>query len=184
MNPCLFLDCLLDFTRRIRRFYFTLGDRAELPAEIRFFWNCKAEDERHSLAILERSAGLGDLIESPPQVSKETLTEIETKVAAAEVAAQRSDLSLDEALRLALTLESSGLGRLGDVWFQGFRPTLGSLLQALTPGEEGHLRRLVEAVYVFSGDEALRNHAATIWSAYQHDRDFPPCSEGLMRSEH
>lgn len=74
-GPILFLDRSFDFAHRIRRFYLTRGGRAELPAEVRFFWNCMAEDECNHLAILGRSAGLLDLIESPLQGSKKTLAE-------------------------------------------------------------------------------------------------------------
>ena len=64
-----------------------------------------AEDERCHFAILERSAGLLDLMEWPPQVSEETLTAVEAKIAAAETGVERSELSSDEAFSLALSLE-------------------------------------------------------------------------------
>ena len=170
MSPRLLLDRLIDFERRARRLYLALGDRAEFPAELRFFWNCMAEDERHHLAILERSAGLLDLMESPPTVSEDTLAAVEAKVATAEAAVRRPELSADEALRQALSLEGSELNSLDEAWFQGFRPTLGSLLQAMAPEEEVHLRRLVEAAQAFSVDKALHNQATAVWAAYQQQR--------------
>lgn len=99
MSPHLLLDRLINFERRIRRLYLTLGDRAALPAEVRSFWRCMAADEGHHLTSLERSGGLLDLLESPPEVSEETLAGIEAKITAAEAAAQRADLSIDGALR-------------------------------------------------------------------------------------
>jgi hypothetical protein len=39
MSPHLLLDHPISFTRRIRRLYLTLGDRAELPAEGCPFWH-------------------------------------------------------------------------------------------------------------------------------------------------
>jgi len=55
-------------------------------------------------------------------------------------------------------------------WFRGFRPTLAALLQAMTPEEEVHIRRLVEAVYALSSDKALQQQAATLWSAYHRQK--------------
>lgn len=164
------LERLVDFERRVRRMYLKLGDRAGFPAEVRFFWNCMAEDERHHVAILERSAGLLDLRELPPQISEETLAVVEAKVAAAEAAVERSELSSDAALGQAIILEGSELNRLDEEWFRGFRPTLGALLQAMAPEEEVHIRRLVEAVHAFSSDKTLQQQAAALWSAYQQQK--------------
>jgi hypothetical protein len=174
MSPRLLLERLIDLERRVRRVYLTLGDRPEMPAEVRFFWNCMAEDERHHLAILERSGGLLDLIDSPPAVAEELLSGIVAKVAAAEAAVQRPDLSTDDAFGHALTLEGSELNSLNEAWFHGFRPTLGSLLQAMSPEEEIHIRRLVEAVQAFSADKALQHQATTMWSLYQQGRQRAP----------
>jgi rubrerythrin len=170
MNPRGFLERLADFERRVRHVYLNLGDRATFPAEVRFFWNCMAEDERHHLAILERSAGLLDLMQSPPQVSEARLNRVEATVAAAETAIGQPEVSSDEAFRQALILEGSELNSLDTAWFQGFRPTLSALLQAMTPEEEIHLRRLVEAVQAFSTDKALQQQATTLWTTYQQQQ--------------
>jgi glutamate dehydrogenase (NAD(P)+) len=167
MTPRGLLEHLVDFERRIRRVYLTLGDRVSFPAEVRFLWNSMAEDERHHLAILERSSGLLDLMELPPQVSERTRSTLEAKVAAAEAAVARPELSSDEAFTQALILEGSELNSLDEAWFGGFRPTLGSLLQAMWPEEEVHIRRLVEAVQTFSTDATLQQQAAALWSAYR-----------------
>ena len=66
VDPQILLEQLIDFERRVRRLYLAYGNRSEFPAEIRFFWNNMAEDERAHAAILQRSAGFLDLIESPP----------------------------------------------------------------------------------------------------------------------
>jgi rubrerythrin len=170
MNPRLLLDRLIECERRVRRVYLTLGDRTDFPAEVRFFWNCMAEDERHHLAILERSASLLDLMDSPPETSEEALTGVAAKIAAAEAAVERPDLSSDEAFRQALNLESSEPNSLDEAWFGGFRPTLGSLLQAMAPEEEMHIHRLIEAAQAFSADTALHSQAVEVWLAYQQQR--------------
>jgi hypothetical protein len=170
MSPRGLLERLVDCERRVRRLYLTLGDRAGFPAEVRFFWNCMAEDERHHVAILERSAGLLDLMELPPQISETTLAVVEAKVAAAEAAVEQPDLSNDAALGQALILEGSELNRLDEEWFRGFRPTLGALLQAMAPEEEVHIHRVVEAVHAFSSDKNLQEQAAALWAAYQRQR--------------
>lgn len=168
MNPRLLLDRLMEYERRIRQLYLALGDQAGIPADVRFFWNCMAEDERLHLAVLQRSGGLLDLMESPPEVSEEVFAGIEAKIATAEAAVQRADLSTDEALRQALILEGSEVNRLDEAWFHGFRPMLGSLLQAMAPEEDIHIRRLIEAVHSFSTDKALQHQAAILWSTYRH----------------
>jgi hypothetical protein len=105
---------------------------------------------------------------SPPQVSEARLNSVEATVAAAETAIGQPEVSGDEAFRQALLLEGSELNSLDTAWFEGFRPTLSTLLQAMTPEEEIHVRRLVEAVHAFSTDKALQQQAATLWTTYQH----------------
>jgi len=167
MTPRGLLERLADFERRVLRAYLSLGDRATFPAEVRFFWNCMADDERRHLAILERSAGLLDMMDIPPSISTPTLAAVETKVAAAEAAMTRVGLTNDEALQQALILEGSELNSLDDDWIRGFRPALGALLQAMMPEEAAHIRRLVKAVQAFSADAALQQQAAALWSTYQ-----------------
>lgn len=180
MSPRGVLERLADLERRVRHVYLSLGDHAAFSAEVRFFWNCMAEDERHHLAILERSAGLLDLMPSPPQVSEERLKRIEEIVTAAETAIRQPEIRSDDAFRHALNLEGSELNSLDEAWFQGFRPTLRLLLQAMTPEEEIHVRRLVEAIHTFSTDKALHEQAAMLWTTYQqqHSGTFkmPPAT--------
>jgi hypothetical protein len=40
----------------------------------------------------------------------------------------------------------------------------------MMPEEEGHIRRLVEAVHTFSTDKALQDQAAQLWVMYQQQR--------------
>ncbi|MGE0683558.1 MAG: hypothetical protein AB7P69_22000 [Candidatus Binatia bacterium] len=167
MTPRGLFDRLIDFERRVRQLYQRWGNQKGSPAEICFFWNCMAEDERHHIAILERSTGLLDLMELPPQITEEALTAIQEKIKAAETAAQQETLSNDEALHHALILEGSELNRMDEAWFRAFRPTMTTLLQAMMPEEEVHLRRLVEAVHTFSTDDALQEQATELWSTYQ-----------------
>lgn len=170
MTPRGLFERLIDFERRVRRLYLQWGNTADFSAELRFFWNCMAEDEQHHIAILERSVGLLDMMKSPPQISDDSLSAVEEKIAAAEAAARQATLSGDEALRHALILEGSELNRLDETWFRAFRPTLTTLLQAMMPEEEVHLRRLVEVVHELSSDEALQDQATALWSSYQRQR--------------
>jgi hypothetical protein len=88
----------------------------------------------------------------------------------------------DEAFRLALVLEDAELNSLDEAWFEGLRPTRGSLLQAMLPEEELHIRRVVDAVRAFSTDEVLQRQAAALWSTYERQRqtysETPGPSEG------
>ena len=173
MTPRGLFERLIDFERRVRHLYQQWGKRAEFSADLRFFWNCMAEDEQHHIAILERSVGLLDMMESPPQISEESLSAIETLIATAEAAARQEKLSNEEALRHTLLLEGSELNQLDETWFRAFRPTLTTLLQAMMPEEEVHLRRLIEVVHELSADKALQEQAASLWSAYQRQRLGP-----------
>lgn len=168
MSPRSLLERLADWERRVRHVYLSLEERTTFPPEVRFFWHCMAEDERHHLAIVERSAGLLDLMQSPPEVSEARLNRVEATVAAAETAIGQPEVRSDDAFRHALSLEGSELNSLDTAWFEGFRPTLSTLLQAMTPEEEIHVRHLVEAVHTFSTDKALHEQAATLWTTYQH----------------
>jgi hypothetical protein len=95
---------------------------------------------------------------------------LDAKLGTAEAAVRHTELSRDEALRLTLMLEDSELSSLDEVWFQGLRPTLGSLLQVMLPEEEVHIRRVVEAVQAFSTDQALHHQAAALWATYERQR--------------
>jgi len=170
MNPDLLLDRLVAFEHRVRRVYLTLSGRPDFPPHVRAFWNYMAEDERQHAAILERSPALLDVMDSPPETSENALAILEAKVVAAEAAVGQSDLSGDEAFRLTLMLEDAELNSLDEAWFQGFRPTRGSLLQAMLPEEEVHIRRVVDAVQAFSTDEVLQRQAAALWSTYERQR--------------
>lgn len=166
MNPRSLLEQLVDFERRVRRVYSLWGERSDFSAELRFFWNCMAEDERHHLAILERSTALLNMMQTPPSVATETLATINAKVTAAEAASQQTSLSSNEALSYTLILEGSELNNLDEAWFRGFRSGVTSLLKAMMPEEEIHLRRLVETVHRFTTDDSLQEQAAALWAAY------------------
>lgn len=167
MTPRGLFERLIDFERRVRHLYQRWGNQKGFPAELCFFWNCMAEDERHHIAILERSAALLDLMELPPEITEKALTTIQERIKAAETAAQQETLSSDEAFQHALLIEGSELNRMDEAWFRSFRPTLTTLLQAMMPEEEVHLRRLVEAVHTFSNDDALQEQATELWRTYQ-----------------
>ena len=170
MTPRSLFERLIDFERRVLQLYRQWGNTKEFSAEMRFFWNCMAEDEQHHIAILERSVSLLDMIDEPPHISEESLSTVAEKIAAAETEAQQKTLSSDEALGHALQLEGSELNRLDEAWFRAFRPTLTTLLQAMMPEEEIHLRRLVEIVHELSVDKALQEQATALWSAYQRQQ--------------
>ncbi|HEV8715936.1 MAG TPA: hypothetical protein VGX03_24300 [Candidatus Binatia bacterium] len=170
MNPDLLLDRLADFEHRVSRVYLTLSGRSDFPPHVRAFWNRMAEDERDHAGILERSSALLAVRDSPPETSENALAILEAKVGAAEAAVRQSDLRRDEAFRLTLMLEDAELNSLDETWFQGFRPTRGSLLQAMLPEEELHIRRVVDAVQAFSTDEVLQRQAAALWSTYERQK--------------
>jgi hypothetical protein len=170
MNPDLLLDRLVDFEHRVSLVYLTLSARPDFPPPVRAFWTRMAEDERDHAALLERSPALLEVRNSPPETSENALAILQAKLVAAEAAVRQSDLRSDEAFRLMLMLEDAELNSLDETWFQGFRPTRGSLLQAMLPEEEVHIRCVVDAVQAFSTDDALQRQAAALWSTYERQR--------------
>lgn len=167
MKPEEFLARLLDYERRVGNLYRALGNHASFPVDLRSFWHRMAEDERHHVAVLERSRHLINLQQAAPQAADSVFHEIDQQVAAAEAAVSHTDLSVDEALRYAMRLESSELNRLDGSWFHTFPPSLSAMLTLLTPEDNVHLQRLVEAVHAFSLDKALHEHATSLWVKHQ-----------------
>jgi hypothetical protein len=162
-----FFHRLLDYERRIASLYLSLGNRSTFSRELRTFWHRMAEDERRHVLVLQRSTAVQDLQESTPVGSDDLFYEIDRQLAAAEAALGQIDIGVDEALRHAVLLESSELNRLSDAWFHSFPPALRTLLTALMPEDNVHLRHLLEAVHAFSSDKALHEQAISLWVKYQ-----------------
>jgi hypothetical protein len=158
-----FLNQLLDYERRVGRLYFTLGLRSSFSADFRSFWHHMAEDERHHATVLERSRSLIPLQQEAPQALAPMFHAIEQQLTAAEEAVDHIDLSANEALRYALLLESSELNQLETSWRHTFPPSLSTVLTLLSPEDNLHLRRLVEAVHAFSTDKLLQEQATALW---------------------
>ena len=167
MEPQVLLERLIRLEKHVGELYVAFGDLSAAPAEVRFFWNCMATDETNHAAILQRTAGLLDLVVLPPQASVEALDRLEAKIRTLEKAARQQQLSVDEAFWAALELEGSELNSLTAAWIRGFRPAVAVLLEALLPEEENHFRRLVEATHMFSRDHALHRQADSLWCLSQ-----------------
>lgn len=170
MHLQLFVERLLKLERRIRRVYVNLSVRTDFPAELCSFWSSLAEETCQTITLLEQSAQFLHFVACAPDVPEASLTQIETKLAAAEAAVQRAELSADEALRYTLTLEKSEVKAVVKAWCQGFQPSLEVLLQGRLPEEERQLRRLVDTVQTCSTDVALHDQATALWSVYQHQK--------------
>jgi hypothetical protein len=162
-----FFRRLLDYERRVASLYLVFGNRSTFSRELRTFWHRMAEDERRHVLVLQRSTTVQDLQESTPAGSDDLFYEIDQQLAAAEAVLGQKDIGVDEALRHAVLLESSELNRLSDAWFHSFPPALRTLLTALLPEDNVHLRHLLEAVHAFSSDKALREQAISLWVKYQ-----------------
>ena len=162
-----FFHRLLDYERRVGSLYLTLGNRSTFSRELRAFWHRMAEDERRHVLVLQRSTTVQDLQESTPVGSEDLFYEIDQQFAAAEAVLGQIDIDVDEALRHTVLLESSELNRLSDAWFHSFPPALRTLLTALMPEDNAHLRHLLEAVHAFSSNKALQEQAISLWVKYQ-----------------
>ena len=159
-------DRLMQFEWRVRQVYLALSDRVDLCEEIRFFCRCMAEDERKDIVVLERAPQLHQTKEQVPSVPEEQLVDVEKSVATAEALAAQAVLTADDVLRLALHIEGSTLRRLDRTWIQGVGPTFGNMLQELAPEAEVRIRRLIEAIHLFSTDPNLREEVASLWAVH------------------
>ena len=167
MTTQTFFHRLLDCERRVGSLYLTLGNRSSFSRELRTFWHRMAEDERRHVLVLQRSTTVQDLQESRPVGSDALFQEIDQQLAAAEAVLGQVNIGVDEALRHAVLLESSELNRLSDAWFHSFPPALRTVLTALMPEDNVHLRHLLEAVHAFSSNKALQEQAIALWVKYQ-----------------
>jgi len=158
-------DRLMQFEWRVRKVYLTLSDRVDLAEGIRFFCRCMAEDERKDISVLEESSRLHPT-NAIPRIPEADLIEVEEGVTTAEALATQAVLTADDVLRLALQIEGSTLKRLDQLWIHGLGPTFGSLLQDLAPEAEVRIRRLIEAIHLFSTDPNLREEVASLWAAH------------------
>ena len=128
-----------------------------------------------------------DLQESAPVGSEDLFYEIEQQLAAAEAVLGQIDIGVDAALRHAVCLERSELNRLSDAWFHSFPPALRTVLTALMPEDNVHLRHLLEAVHAFSSNKALQEQAVSLWLKYQRIKAESKSTEektNLPRSSH
>ena len=170
MDPRVLLEKLLNYERRVRHLYLQFGERSDFSPDMKLFWKYMAEDERHHLDLLERSSGFVDMVDKRLEVTEEVLAEIDKLLATAEKTQQQTNLSMNDALQLALLIEGSEVNSLDATWLSGFRSPIGSLLQSMLPEEEVHIRRLVEAINQFSQDKALREQSVELWVKYQKER--------------
>jgi hypothetical protein len=167
VTPYRLLQHLLAWEQRVRQVYATLSQRQQFPAALRAVWKALADDETHHIVALERSAHLFSVMDAPPEIPDHTLAEVEATIVAAETAVQQPNVTSDEAFRQALSLEGSELNRIDDTWLHGFRSTTSLLLHTQLPETRQHIRRLVDAVHQFSGDEALSAQADKLWAVYE-----------------
>lgn len=167
MTPYRLLERLLAWERRTREVYVVLSQLPQFPAELRAAWKTLADDETHHIVALERSAHLFSVMDVPPAVPDHTLAEVEATITAAETAVRQPNLTSDDAFRQALSLEGSELNRVDAAWLHGFRPTTSLLLHTQLPETPQHIRRLVDAVHQFGGDETLSAQADTLWTGYE-----------------
>jgi hypothetical protein len=164
---------LLALERRVRSLYILLSRRQQFPAELRAVWEAMVGDETSHIVALERSAHLFSVMDFPPAIPDQVLTSVEAMLADAEATIQQPGLTSDDAFRQALRIEGSELTRLEEAWLRGFRSTTALLLQTLTPEEQPHIGRLVEAVRRFSSDAALHKEADALWAQYDKSHHAP-----------
>jgi hypothetical protein len=167
MDLRLIIDHLLKCERRIRAIYLTLSQRPDFSAEARDFWSGMAEDENHHREFYEQTAGLLNFVKTPFPLGDAAFRRVEQTIADAESAIRQPGFGMDDALRLALTLESSELQLLEKKWLEGLDPSVHVLRHDQIPQEEDHLKRLLNATHRFSTDEELHMQADEMWAVYQ-----------------
>ena len=162
-----FIDRLLKLERRVYRIYEKWSANDIFSTDLRAFWRDMANDEMDHIAILERSAGQLNFATPPPPLTAEQVAAIEKVISTAEQAGKKPEITAEEALGHALSLESSELNDVDDAWVQGFKPDVGNLTQAWIPAQREHFQRLFDAICKFSGNGNLHKEAGALLSNHK-----------------
>ena len=150
------LDQLIELEERVGRLYTHFyGKFSDLPAIARIWWEMALVEHEHAgvLKMVRELAGpapagrVADI--------RDRLRLLQTTIKACEHAAAR-DITLSEALAMAVRLERSELDRLGRETVQAIGGNLPPIPRSAFAPHEAHLGRLMRTVRKFGGEEVAR----------------------------
>lgn len=148
------LDQLSELEERVGRLYTHFyGKFSELPAVAGIWWEMALEEHEHS-GVLKMVKELADPAGKVADI-RERLRPLQTMIRACERAATR-DISLSQALAMAVRLERSELDRLGRETVQAIGGNLPPIPRSAFAPHEAHLERLMRTVRKFGGEEVAR----------------------------
>jgi hypothetical protein len=148
------LDQLIELEERVGRLYTRFyGKFSDVPAVAGIWWEMALEEHEHS-GVLKMVKELADPAGQVADIRKR-LRPLQAMIKACERRAAR-DVTLSEALAMAVRLERSELDRLGRETVLAIGGNLPPIPRSAFAPHEAHLERLMRTVRKFGGEEVLR----------------------------
>jgi hypothetical protein len=148
------LDQLIELEERVGRLYTHFyGKFSDVPAVAGIWWEMALEEHEHAGALKM----VKELADPAGQVAdiRKRLRPLQAMIKACERRAAR-DITLSEALAMAVRLERSELDRLGRETVLAIGGNLPPIPRSAFAPHEAHLERLMRTVRKFGGEEVLR----------------------------
>jgi hypothetical protein len=148
------LEQLSDLEERVGRLYTHFyGKFRDLPAVAGLWWEMALEEHEHA-GVLKMVRELADPTGRVVDI-RDRLRPLQAMIKACERRATR-DITLSEALTMAVRLERSELDRLGRETVQAIGRNLPPIPRSAFAPHEAHLERLMRTVRKFGGEEVAR----------------------------
>lgn len=172
------LDSLIELEWRVARLYTRFYRRfCDLPAVAGIWWEM-ALDEHEHVGVLTMVKELADPKGQVADI-RHRLRPLQAAIKACEHAAAR-DVTLSQALAMAVRLERSELDRLGRETVQAIGGDLPPIPRSAFAPHEAHLERLMRTVRKFGGEEVVREAWDLRPEARQRSR--PSMTRGQVRA--
>ncbi len=173
------LDQLSDLEERVGRLYTRFyGKFSDLPMAAEIWWQMALEEHEHS-GVLKMVRELADPAKQVADIRKR-LRPLQTMIKACERRTVR-DITLSEALAMAVRLERSELDRLGRETVEAIGEQLPLIPRSAFAPHEAHLDRLMRTVRKFGGEEVARE--AWDLKPESHGRTQVAPARGALRRE-
>jgi hypothetical protein len=148
------LEQLSELEERVGRLYTRFYGRfSDLPIAAEIWWEMALEEHEHA-GVLKMVKELADPAGQVADIRRR-LRPLQAMITACERRAAR-DITLSEALAMAVRLERSELDRLGHETVQAIGGILPPIPRSAFAPHEAHLERLMRTVRKFGGEEVAR----------------------------
>lgn len=148
------LDQLIELEERVGRLYTHFyGKFSDLPAVAGIWWEMALDEHEHA-GVLKMVKELADPTGRVGNI-RDRLRPLQAMIKGCERAAT-GDITLSEALAMAVRLERSELDRLGRETVQAIGGDLPPIPRSAFAPHEAHLERLMRTVRKFGGEEVAR----------------------------